>query len=358
MELNFETVAGAFGLDSAAVKPVLFESGHIHRTFLLVDKRKNKPLWVLQGLNKNVFKQPELIMDNWNRALNQINKMAADGLLVGFKLTANGRSIFTDNQGSCWRLMPFVVNSVSCEFLINTTKVFNAAFAFGRLSSILSGGDVYAYHECLPGFHDLTLRFHQFQTSVSLANKNRLHEAQGLILKARQYEWIVEQYSIICQQDEIPKIVVHGDCKPSNVLFGVNSDTVLAIADPDTLMPGYFFSDLGDMVRSMVCQAPEDELDEKCIVFRDDYFLAIVRGYLAGAGHLLQNKEKQLIGFAGKFMLYMQGLRFLTDYLSGDVYYPVKYHAHNLIRARNQLILLDYQSEHEHRLAQLIQSEM
>jgi hypothetical protein len=133
---------------------------------------------------------------------------------------------------------------------------------------------------------------------------------------------------------------MHHDTKINNVLLNKDTYEGICVCDLDTLMPGKIISDLGDMVRTYVCPVSEEERDFSLIVIRDEYYEALMQGYLAEIGGTLTKVEKEQLFFAGKFMIYMQGIRFLTDYLNGDVYYPIKYPAHNYDRAKNQLVLL------------------
>ena len=68
----------------------------------------------------------------------------------------------------------------------------------------------------------------------------------------------------------------------------------------------------------------------------------------------LSPEEKAHFVYAGKFMIYMQALRFLTDYLNDDVYYGSKYEGHNFMRAKNQVVLLEQLMEQEEKLSKLI----
>ena len=137
----------------------------------------------------------------------------------------------------------------------------------------------------------------------------------------------------------LKKGVTHHDTKISNVLFD-KSDKGLCVIDLDTVMPGYFISDVGDMLRTYLSPVNEEEKDLSRIEVRDDYFKAIAEGYLSEMKEELSQKEKEHFVYSGKFMIYMQALRFLTDYFKDDTYYGSKYPGHNLVRATNQATLL------------------
>jgi hypothetical protein len=98
---------------------------------------------------------------------------------------------------------------------------------------------------------------------------------------------------------------------------------------------------VGDMLRTYLSAANEEEADFSKIKIRPDYLTAITNGYLSEMNDELTEKEKQYFIYAGQFMIYMQAIRFLTDYLNDDVYYGSKYEGHNLVRAKNQLVLLE-----------------
>lgn len=334
-------VAYSFGLDEDNLQFEKLGSGHIHQSYMLSDKQSKQALWVLQMLNTDIFKLPELIMHNWGLALKVLEDNNERGLLVLFNRTTNGGDLYTHSDGSIWRLMPYIVNSNSHESFSSSSQAYAAAKAYGKLSVLLSESDPDDYEETIPGFHDLRIRVQQYEQTLSRASMTKLKQAAKLIHLADRFDWIAADYESVLRDDNIRLMVLHGDCKPSNILFNTTTDEVLAIADPDTIMPGYFFYDLGDMVRSMVCDTLEDEPDAAKVIFRNDFYEAIKNGYLMAVENMLNEQEKKLVPFAGNYMLYMQALRFLTDFLKGNVYYPVKYPEHNLIRARNQFLLLE-----------------
>jgi Ser/Thr protein kinase RdoA (MazF antagonist) len=138
---------------------------------------------------------------------------------------------------------------------------------------------------------------------------------------------------------------VHNDTKINNVLFDQATGKTVAVIDLDTLMPGYFIYDLGDMVRTFVCPVSEEERDVTRITFREEIYQAVVEGYLSEMSDVMTPEELRAIPFAGKMMTYIMGLRFLADYLRGNTYYHITYPEQNLVRARNQLRLLEVLTE-------------
>ena len=205
----------------------------------------------------------------------------------------------------------------------------------------------------MPNFHNLTLRFHQFTSALENGNKARLLQSKELISFIKANKNIVDTYEDILQNPSFKLRVTHHDTKISNVLFN-EEDKGLCVIDLDTVMPGYFISDVGDMIRTYLSPANEEEKDFSKIKIRGDYFKAIWDGYMNEMKDELSADEKSHFIYAGKFMIYMQAIRFLTDHLNNDIYYGAKYEDHNLLRAENQVVLLQQLIEKEEVLKRLI----
>jgi hypothetical protein len=112
-------------------------------------------------------------------------------------------------------------------------------------------------------------------------------------------------------------------------------------------MPGLFISDVGDMMRTYLSPVSEEESDFSKIVIREDFYQAILHGYNEYMAKELTADEQQHFLYSGKFIIYMQAMRFLTDYLNNDKYYGAKYPEQNFVRANNQITLLQRLTEKE-----------
>ncbi|SEW54748.1 Phosphotransferase enzyme family protein [Chitinophaga arvensicola] len=342
----------AFGLEPEGLNVRKFGSGHINNTFLL-EKKQDGSRYVLQKINVNVFKEPGVIAAN--------QRMAADYLAVhhpGYLFitpipTVNGEELFViDNE--YWRLIPFIADSVTVDQADNPKQAYEAARQFGRLASYLSGIDLKPFKASIPNFHNLTLRYSAFQEAIRTAKEDRKAAAEEMIEDFLRYSDIAVTYEQLKTNPEFRDHLMHHDTKINNVLLNKDTYEGICVCDLDTLMPGKIISDLGDMVRTYVCPVSEEEKDFSQIVIREEYYEALMQGYLAEIGGTLTKVEKEQLFFAGKFMIYMQGIRFLTDYLNGDVYYPIKYPTHNYDRAKNQLVLLQRLMEKETVLQDII----
>ena len=233
----------------------------------------------------------------------------------------------------------FVEGSVTFDIVDNAGIAFEGAKQFGNFTKLLSGFDCNKINITLPDFHNLTLRYKQFEQALKEGNKGRIKAAKPALLFIQSQEYIVDIFNSIQTDVDFKKRVTHHDTKISNVLFDKQGKG-LCVIDLDTVMPGYFISDVGDMIRTYLSPVSEEENDYSKINIREEYFEAVVTSYLSEMQNELSEKEKQFFVYAGKFMIYMQAIRFLTDYFNNDSYYGARYEGHNLVRCNNQLELL------------------
>ncbi|HYC29324.1 MAG TPA: phosphotransferase, partial [Chitinophagaceae bacterium] len=232
-------------------------------------------------------------------------------------------------------------NSYSPAATENARAAFTTASCFGQFTKALSGLDKSQLRVVLADFHDLSYRYNQFEDVVANVYGLRLMRATHVIAELRQRKYLVDFYASIKNNPEYPVRLMHHDCKIGNILFDVDTREVICPIDLDTIMPGKYFSDLGDMLRTMACTVDENSREWEHIDIRPEFYNAIVEGYLQGIGNELTEAERTNIHKSGLLMTFMQTLRFLTDFLQGDTYYKTTYPEQNLNRALNQLILLE-----------------
>lgn len=342
----------SFGLAANEYQIQQFGAGLINRTWK-VTGLKNNDEFILQQINENVFKAPNDIAENINKVGNYLLKHYPDYLFIPYLPSTSNEYIVKYGDDEYYRLSPFVKNSITINTANRSGEAFEASRQFAKFTRLLENFDVNALHYTLPDFHNLTIRYTQFQYAVKAADKKRLIRAQSAIEKAFQYRNIADLYQRIVKDKLIPLRVVHHDTKINNILFD-NDHKGLCVIDLDTVMPGYYISDIGDMMRTYLSPANEEEQDFNKIEIREDFFAAIVKGYFTEMSTILTETEKSLFIYSGKFMIYMQALRFLTDFLNNDIYYHTKYAGHNLVRAENQFILLDKYFAAEERFQQIV----
>lgn len=250
-----------------------------------------------------------------------------------------------DAEGYPWRMYPLIDHSFTVDQLETEEQAFEAARAFGSLCRNLDGCDVKQFKPVIPGFQDLSWRYQQFEDALAKATKERMAEADDIIQSAKHFVFLVKRYEALIKTGALKLRIVHNDTKINNILFdGITGQTLCAI-DLDTLMPGYFIYDMGDMVRTFVSPVSEEEKEVTKIVFRRNIYDALTKGYLSQMSDVMSNEEKSAIPFSGLMMTYIMALRFLADYLNGDIYYHTTYPGQNLIRAKNQFKLLHVLSE-------------
>lgn len=319
----------------ASVKP--FGSGHINRTFKIDDDDVS---FVLQRINHHVFQKPEVIATNIKYASTYLKEKYPDYGFLSPIQTTDGLDMVVDEEGYPWRLLPYFKNSITINEVETPVEAYAAARGFAKLTKNLSGCDVSNFKPTIDRFHDLTWRYEQFQEALAQAQPDRLKRAAEAIQSCKDFSFLVDEYNSLIANGFLKLRVMHNDTKINNILFDSQSRKVVCVIDLDTLMPGYFIYDLGDMVRTFVSPVSEEEQDLSKIIFRSAVYQALIEGYLSEMETELRAMEKQAIPFAGLMMTYIMALRFLTDYLKGDTYYTVSYEGQNLKRALNQLKLL------------------
>lgn len=337
------TILAAYGLveDECDIQP--FGSGLINTTWKVTCGDRS---YILQRINHQVFKKPALIAQNIQNIGRHFSLHHPDYFFVEPVQTLDNKGLVITENGQYFRLQPFVSDSVSYDVVMSEDLAFEAARQFGKFTRLLSEIDINTIQVTLPDFHNLTLRYEQFEQAVKNGNPERIKESTALILAIRRYQFITATFETLKQHPGFKTRVMHHDTKINNVLFDKGSNG-LCVIDLDTVMPGYFISDFGDMMRTYLSPANEEEADFSKIEARETYFKAIVDGYLGELKEELSHEEIRHMIYAGQFMVYMQCIRFLTDYLNNDAYYGAKYEKHNLVRAGNQLTLLDRITEKE-----------
>lgn len=328
-----------------------YGSGLINTTWRVYNKDS---AYILQKINAGVFKDPVKIASNVRMISDYLRHHYPEYLFVDpIKTLENKDLAFMEGDGF-YRLTPFIKGSHTEDVVLTPEVAYEAAKQFGRFSALLDGFDANKLFITIHDFHNLRLRYDQFKTAIKEGNQKRILRVGDQIDFIVANETIVDQFDAIRQNPAFRIRVMHHDTKISNVLLDEKNKGICVI-DLDTLMPGYFISDVGDMLRTYLSPASEEETDFSKIYIREEIFEAIVKGYLGEMRSVLSDAEKTSIVYAGKFMIYMQAIRFLTDYFNDDTYYGARYPEHNFNRAANQIDLLRKLMEKESILVTLLQ---
>jgi len=331
------SVLPAYGLEEESLRVEAFGSGLINNTWKVIAPGSE---YILQRVNQTVFKEPEDIANNISLIGAFLRKNHPEYKFVSPVPSSGGDEMIHKKGEGYFRMFPFVPGSHSKDVVETPEQAYEAATQFGRFTRLLHGIDIEKLRLTIPCFHDLTLRYEQFLMALEKGNKDRIRESDVVIRSLVAHEGIVTEYGNIIANPEFKLRVTHHDTKISNVLFDKEGKGICVI-DLDTVMPGYFISDVGDMMRTYLSPVSEEETEMDKIEVRDEFYKAIVEGYYNEMKDELTETEKKYFFYSGTFMIYMQALRFLTDYLNNDVYYGAKYPRNNFMRAKNQLVLLE-----------------
>lgn len=330
------SILAAFGITSNGVSCEPFGSGLINTTWR-VNSEGNT--YILQKINQTVFREPFHIAENIRNIANYLQQHHPEYYFVTPVKTIDQKELaYQENEGY-FRLVPFVSGAHTQNVVNDASVAYEAAKQFGRFTALLSNMDTRCLHQTIPDFHNLRLRYDQFRQSLVEGNKERIRDSHEAVQYLLDKVAIVEEFDAIKKNPEFRIRVMHHDTKINNVLLDTNNKGICVI-DLDTVMPGYFISDAGDMMRTYLSPASEEENDLSRNSIREDIFAAIVKGYLEEMKGVLTVAEKNAFVYAGKFMIYMQALRFLADHFNNDIYYGARYPGHNFNRAVNQIDLL------------------
>ena len=325
-----------FGIATDDVSVIPINQGLINHTWKI---QSAENAYILQQINRSIFKKPEDVAHNIAAIASYLHHEYPGYIFTAPLATKNGQSLYTGEDGNSYRMFPFIKNSHTKISVETAAQAKEAASQFGRFTAVLKNFNAADLKITIPFFHDLSLRYDQFLLALNNGNASRITAAAGLIQQLKNWSHIAAHFETIKKDPSFKLRVTHHDTKISNVLFDKN-DKGICVIDLDTVMPGYFISDVGDMMRTYLSPVTEEEQDLDKIKVRPEIYNAIVQGYLQEMKDELSETEKSHIFYAGSFMIYMQALRFLTDHLNDDVYYGAAYKGHNYIRAANQAALL------------------
>ena len=348
-----DSILQAYGIvaGDSRIEPLV--SGLINRTWKITS---GSDQYILQQVNTNVFRKPYELDENISKLKQYLTEFNPDYLFVAPLKSRHSKGIVQD-QLDYFRLYPFVLGSHTINVVTTPGQAYEAAFQFGKFTQLLSGFDASKLHFTIPDFHNLTLRYQQFEKALEQGNTERIKESNQLISDINSHRHILDSFERLNQSALVKHRVTHHDTKISNVLFDQDNKGICVI-DLDTVMSGYFISDLGDMMRTYLSPANEEERDFAKIEVRDDFFRAIVDGYLRCMKKELTNEEQGLIFYSGLFLIYMQAIRFLTDYFNNDTYYGASYPDQNFVRAGNQICLLKQMMEKKSLLEGIVSEEL
>ncbi len=330
-------VASVFRISGTPVSCVSYGHGHINQTYKVVTDINKE--YILQRINKYVFKDPVKLMVNASAVTNFIREKIADPRLsLHFIPTLQGQYYFRDDEGEFWRMCDYV-GGFCLDAPEYENDFYQSALAFGRFQYLLSDFPADTLYETIPNFHNTIDRFRQLKESIKADNVGRLSGVQKEVEFALSKEEIGSTLQKMLEAGALPLRVTHNDTKLNNVLFDKDTRESLCVLDLDTVMPGLSAHDFGDSIRFGAATAAEDEPDYTKMKLDLHLFEVYTRGFLEAAPNLTETEVK-VLPMGALIMTLEVGIRFLKDYLDGDLYFKIQYPDHNLVRARTQLALV------------------
>ena len=346
---DLRQITGLFDIRADFVQAYSYGSGHINDTYCVwVDQAGQRVRYILQRLAQNVFKQPIPLMENVKRVTDHaLSRLKAEGCPEAHRRTLSlvpskdGKPYAQDSEGNVWRIYPFIERARTYDTIETTKQCVEAARAFGNFQKLTADLPGEPLFETIPDFHNTTKRLAALKEAIAADPLGRAKEVRKEIdwYLARENDChLVVNY---LASGELPLRVTHNDTKLNNVMLDDVTGEGICVIDLDTTMPGSAIYDFGDMIRTATSPAAEDEKNTSLVTCRMFMFEALVKGYLDAASSFLTPLEKNLLPFSGKLLTMECGIRFLTDYLSGDVYFKIKRPEHNLDRCRTQMALVE-----------------
>ena len=347
MKRDIKSIVKHFRIRGELIEIRPLPRGHINDTYVLTTK-KNKHIvrYILQRINHTIFKDPPSVMGNIIRVTKHIRSrmQKIDPDRASRQLTViesiDDTFYHKDTQGNFWRMYNFIEDAVAYDTIESAELAYEAARMFGWFQKMLIDLPGPALHESICDFHNTPKRFETFQRILKEDTCNRAKNAKHEIKFLFDNAAVCNVLLNLAGKGKIPVRVTHNDAKVNNVMLDKSTNKGVCIVDLDTVMPGLSIYDFGDMVRTGTTLADEDERDLSKIAMNLPMFEVLARGYAEQSKHFLTSTEKEHLAFAAKLITFEQLIRFLADYLAGDVYYKVHREGHNLDRSRTQMKLV------------------
>ena len=334
---EFKKVAEAFQLDGEVVSICPYGEGHINQTLLVTTTKKR---YIMQKMNINVFTDPESLMKN---ICYVTEALSAKGIETLHVVPTKSKDSFlkrnNDGKKECFRVYDFIEKTVTFQKVTDKEVFYNSGKAFGEFQNYLASFDASLLTETIPDFHNTPKRYLDFEAALKQDKLNRAKDCK------EEIEFILARKDTLSKvvdgmkDGSIPLRVTHNDTKLNNILMDEKTQQARAVIDLDTIMPGSMLYDFGDSIRFGASTAAEDEKDLNKVHFDVELFKTYAEGYCQAVYNSITPKELELLPYSAYLLTTECGMRFLTDYLSGDTYFATKYSNHNLVRTRTQLKL-------------------
>jgi hypothetical protein len=344
----FEEALEAYDFGETIAGVLRFGKGHINDTFAVYTQREDGSAkrFILQRINTHVFTKPHELMENIIGVTEHLRGLVVkrggnpDAETLTVLRTKNGLPYYTAQNGDVWRAYLFIENAV-CYQTAKTPELFNAsAKAFGNFVSQMASYDASTLHETIEKFHDTRVRYENLARAVKADKMGRAAQCKEEIEFALARKEDCAVLMDMLDAGKLPLRVTHNDTKLNNIMMNPVTTEGVCVIDLDTVMPGLTVHDFGDSIRFGANTAEEDEQDLTLVKFSIPLYQTYTEGFLETAGNSMTSLEKEMMPWGAKLMTLECGMRFLTDFLEGDVYFHIAQPLHNLYRARTQFKLV------------------
>ena len=357
---NLITIAQQFTLQNKIIEVKPFGSGNINDTFLVTLDSPGERHFILQKINTQVFRQPQLVMENISTVTEHIyNRLKHTPLsrrweVLRVLLTKDNRHYYQDTDGSFWRAISFIANSQSFDIIRNTEQAKEIGYGLGTFHNLISDLSPEKIADTLPGFHITPLYLEHYNEVVAKTTAPKSAEVNYCLNFVCEYGSLSHILENAKAEGKLPLRLMHGDPKINNVLFDTTTNQAISVIDLDTVKPGLVHYDIGDCLRSGCNPVGEETQEWETVRFDPDLCEGILQGYLSVAKAFLTENDYIYIYDAIRLITFELGLRFFTDYLAGNVYFKVKYPEHNLARALVQFKLTESIESQEETIRSII----
>lgn len=345
-ELRLEA-ARAFAVKGKIKECEPYGSGHINLTFRLVcEEDGQEHSYILQQMNQEVFRDIDGLMNNVKGVTTFLRRQILenhgdpDRETLNLVPTKDGKDYYRDSRGNCWRVYLFIHRATCYNLVEKESDFYQSGKAFGRFQCLLADYPADRLAETIPDFHNTALRFETFQKAVEEDVMGRAGQVEKEIRFVRERAEEMGLAYALLREGRLPLRVSHNDTKLNNIMIDDATGQALCIIDLDTIMPGFSIFDYGDSIRFGANTAEEDERDLSKVSLSLPLFEVYTKGFLEGSQGRLTRTETDMLPYGAKMMTLECGMRFLTDYLQGDVYFHTSRERHNLDRCRTQFALV------------------
>ena len=354
MKEILQQVCDAFRISGELVAWNKIKCGHINQTYRVQFIREDgkEKTYVVQRVNTHVFKNPRQVMHNIDLVTEYIHALDPKRKVLHFHHTADG-TVYWEGESGFWRLFNYIP-SMTYDATNDLEVVRSAGRAFGKFQTMLSHFDAAELYETIPDFHDTARRYDQLRAAEAQDPCGRAAEVRDELQWLYSVEPLACRLTAMGRSGELPLRVTHNDTKINNVLFDESGRKAIVVVDLDTVMPGLVGSDFGDAIRSAANTVAEDCAETERVHVDLGVFQAFTEGFLSQTGPSLTQAEVDTLGLSCFAMACELSIRFLQDYILGDVYFGAEYPEHNLVRARCQIALAKDMLNHREQMEQII----